>query len=990
MNKVIAVLCGLAAALAFSFAASAQSRSVTAVLQDASSGEMIGYATVSLTKDGATSASKYALSDEKGKAVVEKVQPGKYTFKAELLGYKTAEKVITVKESLDLGVIKMEPDRQVLNAASVSAAGNPIVIKKDTVEYNASSFKTTDNDMLEDLLKKLPGVEVSEDGSVTANGKTISKITIDGKTFFLDDPQLATKNIPSKIVEKVKVVQKKSEQAQFTGIDDGQEETVIDLSIQKGMMNGIFGNVMAGGGHDWPQNTTYGNGDWRYQGAAFMGRFTDKSQLSIILNGNNTNNRGFNDLAGSMMRSMRGGGGGMGRGNGGWGSRNGISSSWMGGVNGSWDLFDDKMDLSGNYLYNDNRNTVQEISDKTTYLDDGSSLLYHNDGNSFNNTSGHRFGARVEHKFSDNTSILFQPQFNVGKGNFGEYSEFTTRGQAAGDGALTDKNDGFTNSVGNNDNWTANGFFLFRQRLGIPGRTLSFNLNYNFSNNDLTGLNQSLTRTYASADGEEAGEEIVNQRFDRTSKASSMSGRLVYTEPLGAGFYLEANYQYSWSSNNSTKNTFDSGLVDGFGPDNMIFNPTGEVLNDTYSSKIINRYQTHRAGANFMYQKDKIRAQLGASVVPTNTHNETNGKSYDSHVVNWSPSAMLWYDIDDNTNVRGFYFGNSSQPTTSQLMPVPDNTDPLNISLGNPTLKPYFQHSMRGDFGYTNKTSFLSVRAGLEGTFTQSPIINATWYNTSGAAFTLPLNGPNSGSASGRVFVNAPIAKSNFTIFSMTSGSWSTATSYVGKSSFDTSKYYDGDVFDYDTFLTDYPNPGKSDIFTENNIQSMNVSERIRLTYRNDFVELTGGGRTRVSKSWYTIASANINTTWNNQVSASMNWTIPGGITLASDFNYNWYRGYTTPQDDEYILNAELSKLLFKKQFTLALKVYDVLNQAKNLSISDSANYHTETWNNTLGRYVILSLTWRFGTMSSNKGMRGGPGGGPRGGGPGGPPPPMM
>lgn len=140
----------------------------------------------------------------------------------------------------------MDPDKQVLDAASVSATGNPIVIKKDTIEYNATSFKTTDNDMLEDLLKKLPGVEVGSDGSVTANGQTISKITIDGKTFFLDDPQLASKNIPAKIVDKVKVVQKKSDQAQFTGIDDGQEETVIDLSIQKGMMNGVFGNVMAG------------------------------------------------------------------------------------------------------------------------------------------------------------------------------------------------------------------------------------------------------------------------------------------------------------------------------------------------------------------------------------------------------------------------------------------------------------------------------------------------------------------------------------------------------------------------------------------------------------------------------------------------------------------------------------------------------------------------------------------------------------------------
>ena len=185
MKKIIAMLCGLILSLALSFALSAQSRSVTVLLQDSSSGEPLGYATVSLTKAGASSAFKYALTSDQGKAVLEKVAAGTYTFKAELLGYKTFTKEITVKDDLNLGTIKVDPDKQVLNAASVSATGNPIVIKKDTVEYNASSFKTTDNDVLEDLLKKLPGVEVSEDGSVTANGQTISKITIDGKTFFL-------------------------------------------------------------------------------------------------------------------------------------------------------------------------------------------------------------------------------------------------------------------------------------------------------------------------------------------------------------------------------------------------------------------------------------------------------------------------------------------------------------------------------------------------------------------------------------------------------------------------------------------------------------------------------------------------------------------------------------------------------------------------------------------------------------------------------------
>ncbi|MGM9767191.1 MAG: outer membrane beta-barrel protein [Candidatus Cryptobacteroides sp.] len=991
MKRIIALLCGLILISAFSFTGMAQSRSISLTLKDKSTGEPVAYATVSLTKSGEKTPYKYVLTDEKGKAVIDKVAAGSYTVKAELLGYKEYTKELTVKEAVNLGEVEMAPDTKMLDAASVTATGNPIIIKKDTVEYNASSFKTTDNDMLEDLLKKLPGVEVGEDGSVTANGQTINKITIDGKTFFLDDPSLASKNIPAKIVEKVKVVQKKSEQAQFTGIDDGNEETVIDLSVQKGMMNGLFGNVMAGGGHDWLEKSSSelaDNGDWRYQGAAFIGRFTEKSQLSIILNANNTNNRGFNDLSGNMMSSMRGGSGGMGRGSGGWGSSNGITSSWMGGINGAWDLCGDKMDLGANYLYNNTQKDVLEKSSKTTYLDDGSQLIYNTDGASTNNSQGHRFGVRLEHKFSDNTSILFQPQFNFGKGNFSEMSTFDTWGQASAEAGPYMKNDGFNFNGGNNDNWTTNGFFLFRQRLGMPGRTLSINVDYNFSNNDLTGYNQSLTNTYEEDGVTVKDNEIINQFFDMNSRSSSIGGRMVYTEPLGAGFYLEANYQYKWSQNKSEKNTYDSGFVADFDENNHVFNKDGMSPNNEYSSSILNQYQTHRAGVNFMFQKDKIRAQLGASVVPTITHNETNGQDYNSTVVNWSPSAMIFYDINDYTNLRGFYFGNSAQPTTSQLMPVPDNSNPLSVSLGNPYLKPYFRHDVRMRFGHSNRAKFFSFSGNLEGGLVQSPIVNASWYNTGGTQFSLPVNGPNSGNVSLRTFLNSPIAKSNFSISNMLSGSWSTSSSYIGKSSFDTDKYYDGTNFDYELFHQDFPDLGESGYFTTNRIRTMSIMERLKATYRNDFVEITASGRTRLNKSWYTMNSVNTDMTRNNQLSATMNWTIPGGVGLVADFDYNWYRGYTTPQDDEYILNVEITKLLFKNKWTLSLKAYDLLNQAKNLSISDSANYHTETWNNTLGRYVILSLTWRFGTMGNSR--MGGPMGGPGGRGPGGPmgPPP--
>lgn len=949
-------------------------------LTDKSTGEPVGFATVSMTIKGVKDPLKYTMSDENGKAVFEGLVRGTYIMKVELMGYKPYEQEVVVNRNIDLGNVHMTPDVEMLAAASVSAIGNPIIIKKDTVEYSASSFKTSDNDMLEELLKKLPGVEVGTDGSITANGETITKVMIDGKEFFLDDPQLATKNIPAKIIEKVRVVEKKSDQAQFTGIDDGEEETVIDLSVKPGMMDGWFGNVMAGGGHDLLMKNSGDAGDWRYQAAGMAGRFGKNSQISIIANANNTNNRGFNDIAGSMMQTMRGVRG-MGRAMGGWGN-NGITTSWLAGVNGAFDLLDGKMDLNGNYMYGGSQKDILEQSSKTTYMDDGSLLIYDNDGYNVTRSDGHRFGFRLDHKFSDNTSILFEPQFNFGTGSYTEYSDFITLGEY--DGVRDTTNRGFNENIGSNRNWNATGFLLFRQRLGKPGRTLSVMMHYNFSNNDLSGFNQSITSVY---DQEQQTDDIVNQRFDQNARSSSLTGRVVYTEPLGHDFFVEANYSYSWNKSTSVKDTYNSGgdlssLVD-MENRHMSYDWNGEYLDDTYSSNIINRYVNQSAGLDFIYQKEKLKIQLGAALRPTDTHNETNGEHYDSKVLNWSPQAMLRYDPDENTNLRLFYFGRSSQPTTSQLMPVPDNSDPLNISLGNPYLLPYFNHNIRGHFGYTDKETFFSIHGRFGSSVVQDPIVNAQWYDADGVQFSLPVNGPLSWSVDGRVMINSPFSRnSKFSVFSMTYAKYNESNSYIGKTNaFNTSDYYDEETaeFNYTRFQEDF-NARKDEMFTENRTQSLNFTQRLRFTFRNDFVEINLGGRTRISKSWYTISSYNQKATWNNQIDASMNWTIPGGLNLIADCDYNWYRGYTTPQDDEFVLNAQIDKLLFKKRFTLSLKAYDIFNQSKNLSVTDESNYHLETRNNTLGRYIILSLTWRFGKFN---GRQGGPGRGPMG-----PPPP--
>lgn len=553
-------------------------------------------------------------------------------------------------------------------------------------------------------------------------------------------------------------------------------------------------------------------------------------------------------------------------------------------------------------------------------------------------------------------------------------------------GVASRTNEGFTSNTGSNQNWRTNGFFLFRQKLGKAGRTLSFNARYNFSGNDMDGFNQSLTRTFD--EFETASDSIINQRYNQEQNSQSLSGRLTYTEPLGKGFFVEANYEASWNRSTSTKNTYDSGVVSDFGASNLVYNPNGEVLNDVYSSEIVNRYVNQTIGANFVYQKDKLRAQAGVSANPTDTHNETTGfDTYDNHVLNWAPQAMLWYDIDDNTNVRGFYFGRSQQPSVSQLMRVPDNTNPLSVSFGNMYLEPYFNHSFRSDFRHTNKKNFLSVNAGLDGGIVKNPIVNAQWYGTNGAQYSIPVNGKDSYNGSFRIMLNSPIAKSNFSVFLMSRASYSKSSSYVGSSSFDMGKYYEGDNYDAENFLADkFLEDFHSLDFTLNKLQTVGLMERLRLTYRNDIVELTAGGRTRMSKSWYTIANQSTNMTWSNQVSASMNWTVPGGLGIVADGNYNWYNGYTTDQGTQLILNAKITKMLFKDKFTLALNAYDILDQAKNLSVSDSSNYHTETLNNTLGRYIVVSLTYRFGNFGGKGGRRMGPG---MGRGPMGPPPRM-
>ena len=978
MRRILLVLVSLFAAVAMS----AQNYNVTVKLEDATNGEPVGFATVSLTPEKGNA--KYALTDHEGKGTIEKVKAGKYTFKAEIMGYKAVEKAVEIgKETTDLGVVKMDLDQEVLDAASVSATGNPIIIKKDTVEYNASSFKTTDTDMLINLLKKLPGIEVDDSGNITANGETITKITIEGKTFFLDDPQLATQNLPAKMIEKVKVVKKKSEQAEFTGIDDGNDETIIDLSVQKSMMNGIFGNVTGGVGHDVPSKENDMN-DWRYTGNGMVGRFTNDSQLSVIANGNSgAGGMGFTNMGGNMMGQMMGGGRGMGGAMGGGmmggGFGGGITTSWMGGVNAAADLLDDKMEFSGNYMYSGSITRSEQESYQENYYD-GWTQIQETVNTSNQRNNGHRVGVRLDHKFSDNTSILFQPQFNYSQGGYNQTQVFDTWKDLKND--ANKASDGFSTNYGLNNNWSANGFLLFRQRLGMPGRTLSVNLNWTLSNNHSDGYNQSITNTI---NGVMPGVAVVNQRVDQASRTQNAGARLVYTEPLGGGFYVEGSYQYNYSQSNSNKDVYnnkagndltEAEIAQAIKDKKLDYAGDGD-RDDAYSNTILNRNITQNAGLAFMYQEGNVRAQLGVSANPQRQYNVTNGETYDPGTIwNWAPRAMLFYDFNDNANIRVNYNGRSGQPSTNQLMPVLDNSNPLSMSLGNPYLTPYFNHNGRVELEYSNRQTFFTARLNLQGGMNQNPIVNAAW-NENGRQYSFPVNGKNTYNGSVRVMVNAPIAKSNFSISNNANVNYSSSTSYVGASSLSTKEFWNEDMsdFNYEAFNKAHPDLNNDNDFIVNATQTLSVMERLNVNYRSDYLEVRVNGGTRFNKPWYSVktATTNDNVTWNNSVGGSINWTIGyTGLTFTTDANYNWYNGYKTEQPSRLIWNAGLQMPIIYNQATISLNAYDILGQRKNLSTTQNENLYSESRSLSIGRYIILSFTWRFGTFGGRNGRMGG------------------
>ncbi len=626
---------------------------------------------------------------EDGSFSFKGLKPGSYRIYAAFLGLKNASKDFSIsaeKPAVNVGDIILEGGAIDLQTVEIKADIPPIVVKQDTLEFNANSFKVVENAVVEDLLKKLPGVEVDKAGTVKAQGETITKIRVDGKEFFSNDPLLATKNLPADMIDKIQIIDELSEQAQFTGIDDGSRTKIINITTRKDKKNGYFGNTTAG----------YGS-DKRYDVNANINHFDQDRKLSVIAQFNNVNKQNF--------------GGGLGGGSGG-GSRGGITETNAAGFNFN-NTYEDQTEVSLNYFVNRSDNLILRNSVTQNLLGDVTTIF---DNNQTNNAKrlNHRLNFMVDTKIDSLTSLRIQPNLsytnNEGLNSSSytrDYNTYTINGSQN----LSNKNT--SPSISNN--------ILFRRKFIKRGRTLSLNLNTSINDNDADSYNRNdETRTENGL----ATLRTTDQFNDQQSESINQNSRLVYTEPLDKTLSLEFNYQNGYNHNKSDRFTYN------YNPATLQY----DLLDTTFSNAYENTILINTAGFSFNKTGKKYNWNVGMAVQNTDrtNNNITRGFVLKQNVFNYTPAAMYRYNFSNSKRFVVNYRGSTNQPTIQQLQPIRNNTDTQNLPVGNPDLKPEFNNNLRLAFNSFTVGKNRSLFINLNLTQTTNKIANATSLISSG------------------------------------------------------------------------------------------------------------------------------------------------------------------------------------------------------------------------------------------------------------------
>ena len=887
-----------------------------------------------------------AQTYQDGLFILNNVQAGKYRLIVSSVGFNEHSQWVQMQQSdLDLPAIRLVEQVQELAEVSVQGKAAEMTVKGDTIEYNTAAYQVSETATVEELLKKMNGVEVDKEGNVTINGEEIKAVRIDGKKFFGDDVQTATKNIPADMIEKIQVIDEKSDMAKLTGFEDDEGERIINLSLKKDRKKGLFGNYSGalgadmvtdnGGWFDYG-NTAYGEtpagqtqhffeNDFRYNANIFTNLLLGESQTTIVGGANNTNE----------IRSRRGRG---------WfgGQNAGVTASENLGVNtnidltGNLDKKDDKTELllGGDATINHSNNDTRTLSNKESYSEEAT-YIDRDSTVKLTQSWDAQMRLEMEYQIDSMNKIILRPQISYNHSNYTQTNDYTY------DRDSIRINDGYQNQNSLQEEISASMRAIYNHKFTRPGRALTMRANVSFTNT------KGETDTYAW--DWMTNRSLVDQYTLSGNNAMSYSLRTSYVEPIyGKNHFIETVLSLSGSNRNSVKDQYSMDSI------------TGDYLyDDVYSNTLSNNMYTEQLELNYRWVSEKIDLTAGARVLATQTHSQT----YYGGILardtlynrwNWSPNLRFRYKFGKKEFARIVYRGRVNQPTILQMEPVRNNSDAMNETVGNLGLNPAFNHNIFAMYSRFNQEKFSSIMTGMHANITQDALVNNTIYDQTGKRYLQTVNADMVPWNVGINFMsNTPFYKKMFQFHSRTTASYNQRVAYVLREQ-------DAETIAQLIAADKLPlgDPSKTGNFR--------MSSDLTLRFTHQIVDIGIKNTNVYSLTHNSLNKKNVSHIGDWIISGDVTFHLPKSWNIATDIAYTSRHGYEGINDvNELIWNFSVDKTWANS--TLTLKVYDLLNDKKNIVQTVNETSVSYQKFNTLPTYFMLTYTYKLNRMGGLK-----------------------
>ena len=890
-------------------------KSIQSTVFDSNNGMPLEMVTVRLLRGTDSTLVQGAQTNSNGWFSLPKIKPGKYILVVSSVGYNDHKENITIgNRDVILKNIQLIENVLALKELEVRGTAAQMVVKGDTLEYNATAFKTQENAVVEDLLKKLPGLEITAEGKITVNGEEIKKIRVDGKKFFDGDLEMATKNLPAEMIEKIQVLEQKSEMAQLTGFEDENTERIINLTTKSSRRKGVFGNIMGGAGYD--------NEDLlRYDGNANINFMNGDAQTSIVAGVNNIN----------TSRS--------GRGRGSWGANNGITETQNLGLNNNA-IINDKFKIGGDASFNHSDNLSETNRTKESYLRES---VFNDSTYTLENAESYEANLRLEAEWKPDslTTLIFQPHVNYNFGNSSSFKDYVYLQD------LDTTSYGNARTADDNTSLSAGLRLIYSRKFPSKiGRTLTANVN--------TGISQSETNTYNFSNKYSTQITGINQYTNHSSNRLSFGARVSFVEPLwNYKNMLETVLDFNTNTQSSKKDQWATTDPTAF------YNRNPEdytTFVDEYSNNFSSRFFKETVELNYRYTEKEFNLTLGLKGEPSQTISKTiygNGddRNVTNKVFNFAPNGRFQYNFGKKKFMRLDYRGITDQPSIRDMQPVKNNANQMQETVGNPTLNPAFSNYFRMMYSTFNDKTFSSFNTWVSLRFVKDQLVSNRIYDSTGKQYIQTVNsGETPLNLNANVMFNTPIIQKRLHFNTSTSGGYETDYGY-------TAKGVNPELIDPSAFTL-------GDL---SSTREYTGNQMLSLTFTHDVVEIGVRGNIRYSNSFNNLSNKTIETyQWSGRGNVVIR--LPYDITLNSDIAYSDRWGFSNFDQSEVLWNASIDKSLFKNKGVLSLRWVDMLQQQLNIRQTVGDNSMTFTKYNTLTSYFILSFSYKIRQFGGSRG----------------------